>query len=140
MELVKIYFKKLNEVADLQFFSNFLAFYQFLVDKFTLLDPDPGGKMNADPDLQPCIEQFCIEQIRFYPIVGNSKIRRNPNKGQIRLPVQEWDVPVRKPTEGLLLLLLLLSLLEQINRAEEQTLFQLRIKTLSQEFLTKNFK
>ena len=96
--------------------------------------------MNADPDLQPCIEQFCIEQIRFYPIVGNSKIRRNPNKGQIRLPVQEWDVPVRKPTEGLLLLLLLLSLLEQINRAEEQTLFQLRIKTLSQEFLTKNFK
>ena len=22
---------------------------QFLVDKFTLLDPDPGGKMNADP-------------------------------------------------------------------------------------------
>ena len=92
--------------------------------------------MNADPDLQPCIEQFCIEQIRFYPIVGNSKIRRNPNIGQIR--VQEWDVPVRKPTEGLLLLLL--SLLEQINRAEEQTLFQLRIKTLSQEFLTKNFK
>ena len=31
--------------------SNFLAFFLFLVDKFTLLDPDPdpGGKMNADP-------------------------------------------------------------------------------------------
>ena len=28
-----------------------LNFFQFLVDKFTLLDPDPdpGGKMNADP-------------------------------------------------------------------------------------------
>ena len=46
MELVQIYFKKLNKVAVI---SNFLAFFQFLVDKFTLLDPDPGGKMNADP-------------------------------------------------------------------------------------------
>ena len=36
--------------------SNLLAFFQFLVDKFTLLDPDPRGKMNADPDQdpQPC--------------------------------------------------------------------------------------
>ena len=51
MELVQIYFKKLNKVAVI---SNFLAFFSFyfLVDKFTLLDPDPhieGGKMNADP-------------------------------------------------------------------------------------------
>ena len=38
MELVQIYFKKLNKVAVI---SNFLAFFQFLVDKFTLLDPDP---------------------------------------------------------------------------------------------------
>ena len=37
--------------------TNFLAFFLFLVEKFTLLnpDPDPGGKMNADPDLQPCL-------------------------------------------------------------------------------------
>ena len=38
MKLVQIYFKKLNKVAVI---SNFLAFFQFLVDKFTLLDPDP---------------------------------------------------------------------------------------------------
>ena len=46
MEFVQIYFKKPYKVAVI---SNFLAFVQFLVDKFTLLDPDPGGKMNADP-------------------------------------------------------------------------------------------
>ena len=52
MELVQIYFlKKNNKVAVI---SNFLAFFQFFVDKFPLLDPDPGGKMNADPDPQPC--------------------------------------------------------------------------------------
>ena len=37
--------------------SNFLAFFMFLFDKFTLLEPDPnldpGVKMNADPDPQP---------------------------------------------------------------------------------------
>ena len=38
MKLVQIYFKKPNKVAVI---SNFLAFFQFLVDKFTLLDPDP---------------------------------------------------------------------------------------------------
>ena len=43
--------KRVNKVAVI---SNFLAFFPFLVDKFTLLDldrnadPDPGGKMNAD--------------------------------------------------------------------------------------------
>ena len=49
MELVQIYFKKLNKLA---MFSNFLAFFLFLFEKFYLLDPDPdpGGKMNADPD------------------------------------------------------------------------------------------
>ena len=48
MELVQIYIKTLNKVAVI---SNFLAFFQFLIDKFTLLDqdPDPGGKMNAYP-------------------------------------------------------------------------------------------
>ena len=38
--------KKLEKAAVI---SNFLAFFQFLVDKFTLLDPVPGGKINADP-------------------------------------------------------------------------------------------
>ena len=36
---------------------NFLAFFLFLVNKFTLPDPDPGGKMNADPDPQPWIDR-----------------------------------------------------------------------------------
>ena len=36
--LCKFTFKKLNKVAVI---SNFLAFFQSLVDKFTLLDPDP---------------------------------------------------------------------------------------------------
>ena len=44
--------------------GNFLVLFRFLVDKFILLDPDlhielnqdPGGKMNADPDPQPCQE------------------------------------------------------------------------------------
>ena len=52
MELVQIYFKK-TEYSKVAVISNFLAFFQFLVDKFTLLDSDPGGKMNADMDPQP---------------------------------------------------------------------------------------
>ena len=46
--LCKFTLKTLNKVAVI---SNFLAFFQVLVDKFTLLDPDPdpGGNMNADP-------------------------------------------------------------------------------------------
>ena len=44
--MCKFTLKKLNKVAVI---SNFLVFFQFLVDKFTFLDPDPGGKMNADP-------------------------------------------------------------------------------------------
>ena len=46
MKLVQIYFKRLNKLAD---FTNFLAFFLFLFEKFFLLDPDTGGKMNADP-------------------------------------------------------------------------------------------
>ena len=37
---------KLNKIAII---SNFLAFFLFLFEKFSLMDPDPGGKMNADP-------------------------------------------------------------------------------------------
>ena len=40
MELVQIYFKK-TEYSKVAVISNFLAFFQFLVDKFTLLDSDP---------------------------------------------------------------------------------------------------
>ena len=52
MELVQLYFKILNKLAVI---SNFLALFLFLVDKFALLDldPDPGGKINADPDQDP---------------------------------------------------------------------------------------
>ena len=39
-------FFKNNKLAVI---SNLLAFFLILVDKFTLLDPDPQGKMNADP-------------------------------------------------------------------------------------------
>ena len=39
-------FKKLNKLAD---FINFLAFFLFLFENFSLPDPVPGGKMNADP-------------------------------------------------------------------------------------------
>ena len=48
MELVQIYFKNLNKLA---FITNFLAFFLFLLEHFSL--PDLGGKMNADPDPQP---------------------------------------------------------------------------------------
>ena len=44
----QIYFQKWNKLAV---FSNFLAFFLFIFDKFSLLDPDPDpeGKKNADP-------------------------------------------------------------------------------------------
>ena len=48
MELVQIFFFK-NLIKKVAVITNFLAFFQLLVDKFTLLDPDPGGTMNADP-------------------------------------------------------------------------------------------
>ena len=37
---------KSNKIA---FISNFLVFFLFLFEKISLLDPHPGGKMNADP-------------------------------------------------------------------------------------------
>ena len=49
INLVQIYFEKFNKLAVI---TNFLAFFQFLFENFSLLDPDPGGKRNADPD--PC--------------------------------------------------------------------------------------
>ena len=42
--------KNLNKIAII---TNFLAFLLFLFEKFSLLDPDPGGKINADLDPQP---------------------------------------------------------------------------------------
>ena len=48
MELCANLLKKLNKIAVI---SNFLAFFLFLFEKFSLLDPDPDpeSKMNADP-------------------------------------------------------------------------------------------
>ena len=37
----------------LQLLAIFLASLLFVFEKFSLLDPDLGGKMNADPDPQP---------------------------------------------------------------------------------------
>ena len=51
MELVKIYVKNLNKLVII---TDFLAFFLFLFENFPLLDPDLGGKMNANPDPQPC--------------------------------------------------------------------------------------
>ena len=72
MELVQIYFKKLNKLAVI---SNFLAFFLFLVDKLTLLDPDPdaGEKMNADPDPQPWFADPC--HYKWIRILNAQKIR-----------------------------------------------------------------
>ena len=60
---MQTYLKDLNKPS---INSNFLAFFMFLFEQFFLLDPDPhsicvkmnvdpnpGGKMNADPDSQP---------------------------------------------------------------------------------------
>ena len=38
MDLVQFYFLKLNKLA---FITNFLAFIMFLIEIFSLLDPDP---------------------------------------------------------------------------------------------------
>ena len=67
MELCADLLLKLNKIAVI---CNFLAFFLFLFEKFSLLDPDPqiewgstpdpGGKMNADPDPQPCYLQYGI--------------------------------------------------------------------------------
>ena len=46
MEIVQIDRKKLNNLAII---ADFLSFFSFI----SLLNPDPGGKLNADPDPQP---------------------------------------------------------------------------------------
>ena len=46
---MQIYFKNLNKLAVVYF----LAFFLFLFEKISILDPDPEEKMNADPDPQP---------------------------------------------------------------------------------------
>ena len=47
MQLCANLLQKLNKIAVI---SNFLAFFfLFLFEKLSLLDPGPGGKMNADP-------------------------------------------------------------------------------------------
>ena len=54
MELVQIYLRNLNKLVII---INFLAFFLFLFENFPSwiririlkADPDPGGKMNADP-------------------------------------------------------------------------------------------
>ena len=46
MELCANLLLKLNKIAVI---ANVLAFFLFLFRQFSLLDPDLGGKMNADP-------------------------------------------------------------------------------------------
>ena len=57
MELVHIYFILLNKSSII---TNFLAFFIFppqnLPPWIRILNADPGGKMNADPDSQPCLK------------------------------------------------------------------------------------
>ena len=50
-KLVQIYFKTFNKITIITG-TNFLAFFLLLFVSFTLLDSDPGGKVNADPDPQ----------------------------------------------------------------------------------------
>ena len=45
MEIVQIYFNNLNKLAVITGTgTNFLAFFCFLFDNFSLPDPDPGVK------------------------------------------------------------------------------------------------
>ena len=66
MELVQIYLTILNKIIII---SNFLVFFLLLLFSFSLLHPDPGGKMNADPKctaLGPCpLQEYCIIVIYF---------------------------------------------------------------------------
>ena len=48
MDLVQTYIKNLNKIAII---TNFLAFFQFLFEKFSLLDL--GMRIHTDPDPQP---------------------------------------------------------------------------------------
>ena len=51
MELVQIYLKTLNKLAVI---GNFLAFFLFLFDKFSLLDPDPHIEAGSVRHLNLC--------------------------------------------------------------------------------------
>ena len=59
MQLVQIYFKKYLQLLPVPISLHFFCFY---LNKFPFwiwicilnADPDPGGKMFADPDPQPC--------------------------------------------------------------------------------------
>ena len=62
MELFANLLKKFNKTVPVVI-SNFFAFFLFLFEKFSFMDPDPGGKINADPDPQPC----------FLPVGSRSK-------------------------------------------------------------------
>ena len=62
-ELVQIYCQNFNKIIAIRtYIINFLAFFQFfsihfyLMDPDQLLNPDPGGKMIADP--QPVLHKL----------------------------------------------------------------------------------
>ena len=64
MELVHSYLIFYNKITIFYDFLHFLCFLKLFPLKFSL-PPDPGGKMNADPDPQPCLE--VAEPLRDLP-------------------------------------------------------------------------
>ena len=40
-------------LSKITIITNFLEIFSFFFFNFPLLDPDPGGEINADPDAQP---------------------------------------------------------------------------------------
>ena len=46
MELIQIYFNNFNKITII---TNLFAFFVVVIFNFSLQDPDPGGKVNADP-------------------------------------------------------------------------------------------
>ena len=73
---VQIYFKSW---IKLQLLANFLVFFLFLFEKFSLLnqDPDPGGKMNADPDPQPWCSVTASSALWEVSWIRTFKLRSN---------------------------------------------------------------
>ena len=69
--------------------SNFLAFFLFFFEKCSLLDPDQGGKMNADPDPQPW---FC--ECMFYAMVY---IRIRIEISYVDPDLHNWDRDLPDP-------------------------------------------
>ena len=55
MELVVQIYLEIFYILAVAVITNLIAFFLFLFENFSFLVPDPipGGKMNADPDLQP---------------------------------------------------------------------------------------